>query len=171
MAAGSSHNWNTLFLGQNAVADTIAAVYNTTKEKVLEDGSKNLSAAVKLALGETQLVQDTKKFLEENRVSLDAFNQVNISFEYELSQKVIIECNLINVSFQPSNKRSKTVILVKNLPAATPAREIRQLFARHGELGRIVMPPSGITGMIFICINCYALCIVINMYYRIIYYV
>ncbi|KAF3425833.1 hypothetical protein E2986_06961 [Frieseomelitta varia] len=123
MTAGSSHNWNTLFLGQNAVADTIAAVYNTTKEKVLEDGSKDLSAAVKLALGETQLVQDTKKFLEENGVCLDAFNQ-------------------------PSNKRSKTVILVKNLPAATPAREIRQLFARHGELGRIVMPPSGITALV-----------------------
>lgn len=84
MAAGSSHNWNTLFLGQNAVADTIAAVYNTTKEKVLEDGSKDLSAAVKLALGETQLVQDTKKFLEENDVCLDAFNQVCIIFEYKL---------------------------------------------------------------------------------------
>lgn len=78
IAAGSSHNWNTLFLGQNAVADTIAATYNTTKEKVLEDGSKGLSAAVKLALGETQLVQDSRKFLEENGVCLDAFNQVSI---------------------------------------------------------------------------------------------
>ncbi|XP_050579590.1 probable RNA-binding protein 19 isoform X2 [Bombus affinis] len=123
ITAGSSHNWNTLFLGQNAVADTIAATYNTTKERVLEDGSKGLSAAVKLALGETQLVQDTKKFLEENGVCLDAFNQ-------------------------PPNKRSKTVILVKNLPAASPAQEIRQLFARHGELGRFVMPPSGITALV-----------------------
>jgi hypothetical protein len=33
--AGSSHNWNTLFLGQNAVADAIANRYNTTKEKVM----------------------------------------------------------------------------------------------------------------------------------------
>ncbi|XP_060815232.1 probable RNA-binding protein 19 isoform X2 [Bombus pascuorum] len=121
--AGSSHNWNTLFLGQNAVAETIATTYNTTKEKVLEDGSKGLSAAVKLALGETQLVHDSRKFLEENGVCLDAFNQ-------------------------PPNKRSKTVILVKNLPAASPAQEIRQLFARHGELGRFVMPPSGITALV-----------------------
>lgn len=45
---------------------------------MLEDGSKGLSAAVKLALGETQLVQDSKKFLEENGVCLDAFNQVSI---------------------------------------------------------------------------------------------
>jgi len=34
-SAGSSHNWNTLFLGQNAVADAIACRYNTTKEKVI----------------------------------------------------------------------------------------------------------------------------------------
>lgn len=121
--AGSSHNWNTLFLGQNAVADAIAATYNTSKEKVLEDGTKGMSAAVKLALGETQLVQDTKNFLEENGVCLDAFNQ-------------------------PSSKRSSTVILVKNLPASTPAKEIRELFAKHGELGRIVMPPSGITALV-----------------------
>nr|XP_003699323.1 PREDICTED: probable RNA-binding protein 19 [Megachile rotundata] len=121
--AGSSHNWNTLFLGQNAVADAIASMYSTTKEKVLEDGSKGLSAAVKLALGETQLVQDTKNFLEEQGVCLDAFNQA------------------------PS-KRSKTVLLVKNLPAATTVREIRQLFAPHGELGRVVMPPSGVTALV-----------------------
>ena len=35
MIAGSSHNWNTLFLGSNAVADAIAKAYNTTKENVL----------------------------------------------------------------------------------------------------------------------------------------
>ncbi|XP_076242891.1 putative RNA-binding protein 19 isoform X2 [Calliopsis andreniformis] len=121
--AGSSHNWNTLFLGQNAVADAIAATYNTTKEKVLEDGTKGMSAAVKLALGETQLVHDTRSFLEDNGVCLDAFNQ-------------------------PASKRSKTVILVKNLPASTPVQEIRELFAKHGELGRIVLPPSGITAMV-----------------------
>lgn len=45
--------------------------------KVLEDESKSMSAAVKLALGETQLVHETRKFLEENEVCLDAFNQVN----------------------------------------------------------------------------------------------
>jgi len=33
-----------------------------------------------LALGETQLVQDTKQFLEQNGVSLDAFNQVRATF-------------------------------------------------------------------------------------------
>lgn len=33
--AGLAHNWNSLFLGQNAVADIIAKTYNTTKENVI----------------------------------------------------------------------------------------------------------------------------------------
>lgn len=121
--AGSSHNWNTLFLGQNAVADAIASRYNTTKEKLLEDGSNGMSAAVKLALGETQLAQDTKAFLEENGVCLDAFNEA-------------------------PKKRSTTVILVKNLPAQAKPNELREMFAKHGELARIVMPPAGITALV-----------------------
>lgn len=123
ITANSSHNWNTLFLGQNAIAEAIAATYNTSKQHVLEDESKSMSAAVKLALGETQLVQETRKFLEENEVCLDAFNQ-------------------------PPEKRSKTIILVKNLPAGTLAKDIYNMFAQHGELGRIVMPPSGITALV-----------------------
>jgi multiple RNA-binding domain-containing protein 1 len=33
--------------------------------------------------------------------------------------------------------------LVKNLPAQTPVEEIRDLFAKHGDLGRVVLPPAG----------------------------
>jgi len=33
--ASSSHNWNTLFLGANAVATLMAERYDTTKQQVL----------------------------------------------------------------------------------------------------------------------------------------
>ena len=33
------HNWNTLFLGMNAVADVMAEQYNTTKGSILDDAS------------------------------------------------------------------------------------------------------------------------------------
>lgn len=118
-SAGLSHSWNTLFLGQNAVADIIAKTYKTTKEEVLT----GKDAAVKMALGETQIVNDTKQFLLDNGVKLDAFNQA-------------------------PKQRSKTVILVKNLPAETEAAEIRELFAKFGELGRIVLPESGVTAIV-----------------------
>ncbi|XP_050350556.1 probable RNA-binding protein 19 [Nymphalis io] len=121
--AKSSHNWNVLFLGANAVADVVAATYNTTKEQLLSDNSKNTSAAVRLALGETQLVAETRTFLETNGVYLDAFNR-------------------------PATKRSKTCILVKNLPAGTDKEEIKSLFVKHGQLSRFVMPNHGITALV-----------------------
>lgn len=118
--AGSSHNWNTLFIDQNAIADVIAEKYNATREEVLTGND----AAVRLALGETQVVNETRQFLEDNGVMLDAFNQ------------------------EVTGPRSKTVILVKNLPAKTTAQEIRNIFIKYGELGRVLLPPSGVTGIV-----------------------
>ena len=97
--------------------------HNFSKQDVLNNDTKGQSAAVRLALGETQLVADTKAFLEEQGVILDAFSQA------------------------PS-KRSKTVLLIKNLPIKTPIEEIRDMFAKHGELGRVVLPPNGVTGLV-----------------------
>ena len=57
--SGSSHNWNTLFLGQSVVADLVAEKYGVSKQDVLGgDGAQ--SAAVRLALGETQIVAETR---------------------------------------------------------------------------------------------------------------
>lgn len=38
-------------------------------------------------------------------------------------------------------------MLVKNLPSKTSAAELSELFKKHGEVNRIILPPSGITGM------------------------
>ena len=46
----------------------------------------------------------------------------------------------------PGVQRSKTVFLVKNLPAKTTAQELVTLFSKFGELGRVVLPPAGVTG-------------------------
>ena len=121
--AESAHNWNTLFLGSSAVADLMADRYSVSKQDVLTNDTGQQSAAVRLALGETQIVADTRNFLEEQGVILDAFSQ-------------------------PPSKRSKTVLLIKNLPVKTPIEEIRDMFAKHGELGRVVLPPNGITALV-----------------------
>uniref|UniRef100_A0A8C2XMK4 Probable RNA-binding protein 19 n=1 Tax=Cyclopterus lumpus TaxID=8103 RepID=A0A8C2XMK4_CYCLU len=121
-ASSSSHNWNTLFLGTSAVADAIAEKYNTTKSQVLDHESKG-SLAVRMALGETQIVQETRQFLLDNGVSLDSFSQAAAA-------------------------RSTTVILVKNLPAGVTASELEELFSPHGSLGRVLLPPSGLTAII-----------------------
>ncbi|KAJ6639202.1 putative RNA-binding protein 19 [Pseudolycoriella hygida] len=123
-AAGSAHNWNTLFLGGDAVANILASKYGTSKEKVLDSTTGEMSAAVRLALGETEIVLEMKRFLEENDVVLDAFDSMI------------------------GKKRSITVILAKNLPAHTEVRDIQPLFAKFGLIGRIVLPPSGVTALI-----------------------
>ncbi|XP_068616888.1 probable RNA-binding protein 19 [Brachionichthys hirsutus] len=121
-SSSSSHNWNSLFLGTSAVADAIAEKYNTTKSKVLDHESKG-SVAVRMALGETQIVQETRQFLLDNNVSLDSFSQA-------------------------AAPRSTTVILVKNLPAGVTVSELEELFSPHGSLGRVLLPPSGLTAII-----------------------
>jgi multiple RNA-binding domain-containing protein 1 len=66
---------------------------------------------------------NSRAFLEEQGVALDAFSK-------------------------PPSSRSKIVILVKNLPAFTKIEEIRDMFAKHGELGRVVLPHNGVTAIV-----------------------
>lgn len=76
-----------------------------------------------MALAETEMVMDNRKFLIQNGVQLDAFSQ-------------------------PNAERSKTVIVAKNLPAKTSTEELRELFAKFGAIARIIVPPSGLMGLV-----------------------
>ncbi|KAK7475665.1 hypothetical protein BaRGS_00033091 [Batillaria attramentaria] len=120
--AKSSHNWNALFLGADAVASAMAEKYGTEKSHILDDSNKG-SLGVRMALGETQLVQETRDFLIENGVALDSFSQA-------------------------SGERSKSAILAKNLPSGTKQEELQEIFSKYGSITRVLLPPSGITAII-----------------------
>ncbi len=79
--SASGHNWNTLFLGQNAVVDVMAQRMNTSKSKILENENPN-SLAVRMALGETQIVAETREFLISQGVKLDVFGQASFLLYY-----------------------------------------------------------------------------------------
>lgn len=117
--SAKGHNWNTLFLGTNAVVDAIADKYSIAKSEVL-DGPEG---AVRLALGETQLVAETKAFMEEKGVQLDMF----------ANQKC---------------KRSKTIILIKNLPYGCSESELNSLFEPFGHISQVILPPSGVSALV-----------------------
>ena len=121
--AGSSHNWNTLFLGQNAVVDAMASQFRTSKSAILDPESRH-SSAVNVALGETQLVAETRQFLESSGVDLSCFGSGK------------------------KQSRSKTVILAKNLPFGTNADELAQLFSTFGGLDHVILPPAGVTAIV-----------------------
>ena len=76
-----------------------------------------------MAMAETRLVRETRKFLLGQGIKLDAFSQS-----------------------QQNAKRSKTVILVKNLNGKSGESErLRQFFARFGQVKNVIMPPCKIT--------------------------
>lgn len=71
--------------------------------------------AVRLALAETQIVNETKEFFEKHGIVLDTFGK---------------------------KERSETIILVKNIPFGTKDEDMRELFGKYGELGRVLVPPA-----------------------------
>ena len=88
---------------------------NISKSDILNPESGD-NAAVKLALAETYIIQETKTYLESQGVLLSSFS---------------------------SRARSDTTILVKNIPYGTTIDLIRELFEAHGELSRVLVPPAG----------------------------
>ena len=124
--AGSNKDqasWNTLFVRNDTITDAIAAKYGLAKNEILDTTSSADGAgpnmAVRLALAETQVITETKNFLAEHGVDLNAF-----------------------AGPKTSTPRSTTALIVKNLPFTTDLDEIRRLFAKFGPLGAVVMPPS-----------------------------
>ncbi|KAG1767362.1 hypothetical protein EV702DRAFT_1203736 [Suillus placidus] len=112
--AGREFNWSMLYMNSDAVASSIADRMGIAKADILNPESDN--AAVKLALAETHVIQETKSYLESQGVVLSSFS---------------------------SRARSDTTILVKNIPYGTTAEQIREMFESHGELSRVIVPPAG----------------------------
>jgi multiple RNA-binding domain-containing protein 1 len=97
------------------VASSIADRLNIDKADILNPESGE-NAAVKLALAETHIIQDTKAYFEAQGVLLSSFS---------------------------TRARSDTIILVKNIPYGTTADQIREMFEPHGDLNRVLVPPAG----------------------------
>ncbi|KPM05104.1 RNA-binding protein 19-like protein [Sarcoptes scabiei] len=118
--------WNTLFVRPNAVADIMAKNLQQNKLDLLTSNDSKTNVAVRMALGETQIVNEIKQFLIDNGVDLHTFERSN----------------------SDQSERSKTTILVKNLEAGTEESEIKQLFERFGLVKKVLLPPHGITAIV-----------------------
>ena len=121
----------------------MAARYQVDKSELFEDVHSHASTkrpaasvAVKLAVGETQIVNEMRRFLVRNGVKLDSFGTTTEGTS----------------STTPPSERSKTVILVKNLPKASSERELRDMFVKCGvseaSIKRFVMPEYGLAALV-----------------------
>ena len=122
--AANPSSWNALFLRPDTVMSSMADQLGVAKADIL-DVSADASLAVRLALAETHLIGETKRWLAEQGVNVTALERV----AGEEGRKADV-------------KRSKRVILVKNVPYDSDVAELRTTFAQHGALRRVVMPPS-----------------------------
>lgn len=122
-SAPKGSNWNMLFLGQNALADVVSDMKGIEKSELLTKHSKKEPIAVRMALGDAQVVEEMRKFLISNGIELDSFDN-------------------------PQAPRSRTVIIVKNLPASTNKTELSELFELHGKVSRVIMPTNGLTAIV-----------------------
>ncbi|KAG9127463.1 Multiple RNA-binding domain-containing protein 1 [Ceratobasidium sp. 392] len=118
-SAGRDFNWGMLYMNSDAVLSSVADRLKISKAEVLDPEAAN--ASVRLALAETNVIEETKAFLEAQGVSLSSFQ---------------------------SREKSDTIILVKNIPYGTTTEDLRNIFSPFGELSRLLLPPSGTLGVI-----------------------
>jgi multiple RNA-binding domain-containing protein 1 len=118
-AAGSTFNWNALYMNADAVISSVADRLGLSKSEVLDPTSSD--AAVKQAHAETHIIQETKAYFKQQGVDLAAFKK---------------------------SQRGDTAILVKNIPYDCSKDELKRLFEEHGDVKKFLMPPSGIIAIV-----------------------
>lgn len=111
-------SWNSLFLNKDTVAEATARMLGFTKSQILNPESDEIAS--RLAIAESQLINDTK----------------------EMFQKAGIDLSLFDTKLNPSSKLSRTLLIVKNLKYESTEDEIRNLFAAYGSLVRFIFPPT-----------------------------
>ncbi|KAK9332469.1 hypothetical protein V1520DRAFT_334976 [Lipomyces starkeyi] len=120
-AAKNQFQWNSLYMNTDAVVGFLAQKMGVSKADFLDHESTD--AGVRQAMAEAHAIDDAKKYFESVGMDLNAFADTNAG-------------------------RSDTVILVKNFPFETTTEELRDLFSEHGDVRRVLMPPSNTIAVI-----------------------
>ena len=110
-------NWNSLFLNPNTVMEVMAANLGLKRKDLLDSEIENPAALKTQA--EQQVIRETKEFLEKYNINLSAFQKNPAETE-----------------------RSKTIILVKNIPYELKKKQLEELFNNYGKLVRFIFPEN-----------------------------
>lgn len=113
-AAKQQFSWNSLYMNNDAVLESVASEMGISKSELIDPESS--SSAVKQALAEAHVIGDVRKYFEGKGVDLTKFQ---------------------------GKEKDDRVILVKNFQHGTTKEEIGEKFAMYGKLNRILMPPAG----------------------------
>ncbi|KAJ6388412.1 hypothetical protein OIU77_026896 [Salix suchowensis] len=120
-ASGDTRAWNSLFFHHDTVIENIARRHGVSKSDLLDREADDL--AVRVALGETQVIAETKKALTNAGVNITALEE-------------------IAAGKKDGMKRSNHVLLVKNLSYGSSEVELAEKFGKFGSLDKIILPPT-----------------------------
>jgi multiple RNA-binding domain-containing protein 1 len=126
-AAGkAAEGWSASFVRGDAVVDNLAEKLGLRKGDLLgvKDDLSSGDAAVRLALGETQIIEENREYFRSHGIDMD----------------VLVSAH--SIGKEESAKRSKSAILVKNLPFDTKLEELTKLFHTGDDKVKILLPPS-----------------------------
>lgn len=118
--------WNASYIRGDATVGSLAERMGVKRGEIMDKEQGNM--AVRLAIGETMLIKENKDFFAREGVDLNAIEGALVKKTNPQQSKKI--------------ERSTTIILIKNLPHTTDDEELAQLFRKHGEIGRFLLPPS-----------------------------
>lgn len=129
-SAGNKVAWNSLFMRADTVAEAVAAHYGVSKADLLDPSAPDM--AVRMALGETQVIAETKAALAGAGVDVAAL------------EAAAAAAGKGAAAAAPGARleRSDRVLLVKNLPYSAEEGDLEALFARAGPVLRVVLPPT-----------------------------
>ncbi|CAI9752927.1 unnamed protein product [Fraxinus pennsylvanica] len=119
-ASGNTRGWNSLFMRTDTVVENVARKFGVSKSELLDREADDL--AVRIALGETKVIAETKKALSNAGI--------NVALLESASWKT------------DGLERSSRVILVKNLPYASSECELADMFRKFGNLDKVILPPT-----------------------------
>lgn len=111
--------------------ENIARKFGVSKMDLLDREADDLAA--RIALGETQVINETKKALANAGVNISAL-------ENFAAGKV------------DGVKRSNHVILVKNLPYGSSESELANMFGKFGSLDKVVLPTTKTLALVYFCL-------------------
>ena len=122
--------WSSSFVRGDAVVDNLSDRLGLAKGDILnvKDDLSSGGAAVRLALGETQIIEENREYFQQHGIDMNILVSGSSGKGVEKLHDV---------------KRSKEMILVKNLPYDTTEDDLAKLFNGVGDApSRILLPPS-----------------------------
>lgn len=117
--------------------ENIARKFGVSKSDLLDREADDL--AVRIALGETQVISETKKAFKNAGVNVEALEELANNKTDEL-------------------KRSNHVLLVKNLPYGSTENELAKMFGKFGSLDKIILPPTKTLALVYFSFLFFFLC-------------